>query len=85
MWGAAELRREVESLGQSAPVNPGRRRTPPGVRVEQLFFALAIGHFNRKTAGLDTSGRCVIELRHVPVNVCEIQTLGLFHHEPLFV
>jgi MalK OB fold domain len=74
MRRVAGLRREVESLGQSAAAKPRPQRAlfRALARVEQLFFALEIGHFNRKTTGLDTSGRCVIELRHVSVNVCEI-------------
>jgi hypothetical protein len=64
----------LRASDRALPPSRGHKELSSGrsQRVEQLFFALEIGHFNRKTTGLDTSGRCVIELRHVSVNVCEI-------------
>jgi hypothetical protein len=43
--GAAELRREVESLGQSVAVKPGRQKAlfPAFARVEQLFSPSKLG------------------------------------------
>jgi hypothetical protein len=61
MRTAAGSRPELERLGRSATLS--REDPPPEIFIAlpKRFRMCKIDHFNRKTVGLDTGFRCVIE------------------------
>jgi hypothetical protein len=73
------LQLEVEPQTEPNAKPVATRGSLPRVRtaLNRFFCAPEFGYFNRKTAGLDTGGRCAIKIRHGSVNIREIKRLSL--------